>query len=212
MQAGHDFADVRIPADRPDLNGVISLAGLSATTLHDLARAEGFAGRVMLEGDTCTWHRDVNWHGAPDTPDVGAIRFDEDGHMVESGVLAEYTELWEQRAISTSRAIRIAGGGYRGVCVVSGDTGVMGIGRQNKPATKPLLEALASGRVPKDIELLFDGAHALCRIAGSQAVAVLATNPLAEGAAVLTLGDQSVIWHRTGFDGRRSDIALQIEP
>ena len=208
MQAGFDFADVRIPLERPELKGATCLADLSPATLAALARAEGFAGRVTLGGDTCTWHREINWHGVPHDLDIGAISFDDKERMVEVGVLAEYTELWEQRATCKPRAFRFSNGTYSSVLIVAGHVGVLGIGRASKPATRPLIDALEGGRLPTGTDQLFDGLHALCRIDNGRAAAILATNPLVEGRTVLTLRDETAIWHKVGFDGGRSDIRL----
>ena len=51
MQAGLDYADVRIPLERPDTRSAACLADLPAAVLRDLARAEGFSGHVTLEAD-----------------------------------------------------------------------------------------------------------------------------------------------------------------
>ncbi len=211
MQAGLDYADVRIPLDRPALGGARSLAELGAASLYKLAEAEGFAGHVTLDGDTCTWHREVNWHGTPDAPDVGAISFDAKGRMIETGVLAEYTELWEQHAQAETTVQRFGDGTYSGLLVQSGELGVVGLGQTTKPATGLIVAALQSGTVSDEVDQLFDGLHALCHIAGRTVTATLATNPLLEGTPILTLGTATVTWHRTGFDGAQTDVTLQTE-
>lgn len=211
MQAGRLYADVRIPLDRPDVGASTCLAELPAATLSKLAQAEGFAGHVTLEGSRCTWHRDINWHGAPDAADVGEIRFDAQGRMIETGVLAEYSELWVQAAETDTSAIRFSNRDYSGFLVVAGDLGVLGIGQTSKPATTPILSALENGRIPEDTDTLFDGLHALCRLEPTQVIATLATNPLAEGQLVVSLSDDAVIWHKTDFDSTRWDVEMQTE-
>lgn len=211
MQAGLDYADMRIPLDRPDLGTAHCLADLKASSLHALAQAEGFAGHVTLDGDTCTWHREVNWHGTPDAPDVGAISFDAQGRMIEAGVLAEYTELWEQHATGATTARRFGDGTYSGLLVTAGDVGVLGIGRQAKPTSKPILDALKTGHTPDDAHLLFDGIYALCQISAGAVTATLATNPFVEGTTILTCDADTATWHQTGFDGMKTEHRLQIE-
>lgn len=215
MQAGDVFADVRVPLDRPDLSGAECLADLSAEALLALAQAEGFAGHVTLAGDQCTWHREINWHGPPQAPDVGAISFDAQGRMIEAGVLAEYTELWVQTAEVLLKAMRFSGHGYTGVLVLYGDQGVFGIDQGGKAAFQPEVEALQAGTVPKGIARLFDGLFALCHIEGGQdsgrAVATLATHPFAEGRPVLSLHKDHVRWHRIGFDGAGTELDLRID-
>ncbi|MGR3515232.1 MAG: hypothetical protein ACU0GG_20910 [Paracoccaceae bacterium] len=211
MQAGRDYADVRIPLVRPEVTGAPCLSDLSADALCSLARAEGFAGHVTLEGDTCTWHREINWHGEPEGLDVGAISFDATGDMIEDGVLADYTELWTQKAKAQTSAIRFSNGHYAGVLVTDGTVGVVGIGPPEKPATAPVLKALEAGQVPENAGSLFDGVHALCRLSTGQAVATLATNPLIEGQPVLTFQETSVVWHKQDFHGMQSQIELAME-
>ena len=211
MQAGLDFADIRVPLDRPELGAARCLAELDASALLALAQAEGFAGHVALDGANCTWHREINWHGTPEAPDIGAISFDTQGRMIEAGVLAEYTELWEQHAKAATAALRFGDGAYSGLLVTSGDVGVLGIGRKAKPASKPILDALEAGDVPEDAQLLFDGIHALCTINADAVIATLATTPFVEGTVILTLDDTAVTWHQTGFDGAQTERCLQFE-
>ncbi len=210
MQAGLIYADVRIPSGRPDLNGAKCIADLPALKLSQLAEAEGFAGHTTLKDVTCTWHRAVNWHGEPSGQDIGEICFDEAGRLVEKGVLAEYTELWVQSAKSSTRAIRFSQNGLLGVLVLAGEIGVLGIGPTAKPATDPVLQALKGGTIPDQIETLFDGIHAVCRLNESgQLTATLATNPFAEGQPILSILGDEVIWHKIGFDGTQTDICMQ---
>ena len=211
MQAGRDFADVRIPLERPDLGKARCLQDLDSTALRALAQAEGFAGHVTLEESTCTWHREVNWHGTPDAADIGAISFDAQGRMIEAGVLADYTELWEQRATGATKTLRFGNDTYSGLLIMSDEVGVVGIGRDTKPASKPILDALTEGRLPEDAHLLFDGIHALCQISGGTVMATLATDPFLEGKPILTLNSDTMTWHSVGFDGERVDMTFQIE-
>lgn len=209
MQAGLDYADVRIPVERPDLSEATCLADLTCSDLALLAHAEGFAGYVTLEGDHCTWHREINWHGPPEMPDVGAISFDDQGRLIEAGVHAAYTELWEQQATAPSTALRVEGGGYQGLLLRCGDACVLGIGQPDSAATSLLRAALEAGQLPKGIERLFDGLHAVGTWANGQMIAQLATNPFAQGQPVVTQSGHGLIWHRIGFGGTRSDIQMQ---
>lgn len=211
MQAGADFADVRIPLERPDTHDARCLADLEASALLALAQSEGFAGHVTLSGNQCTWHREINWHGTTDTLDVGAISFDENGKMIEAGVLAEYTELWEQRAEEKTGSIRFGDDVYSGVLVFADGFGVVGIGRRTKPATHGTLNSLEAGVVSDETRGLFDGLHATCTISEETATAILATDPFTEGNAILTICKDSVHWHQRGFDGNCATRDLQIE-
>lgn len=211
MQAGRDYADVRIPAERPDLQDCLSLADLPAQDLGLLLQAEGFAGQTALDGDACTWVREINWHGEPDAADIGRISFDADGRMIEEGVLASYTELWGQTATSATRSMRVSGEGYAGVVVLAGPDCVLGIGRHGADATGPLIADVQAGQVPGGIAELFGRVHALCRVENDSIIAELATQPLAEGRPIVTLAEGTVIWHRVDFWGRWSEVVLQVE-
>lgn len=210
MQAGNIFADVRIPQTRPDIEDMACMADLAPQDLLTLAQAEGFAGTTTLDQDRCTWLRDINWHGTPDEPDIGAISFDASGRMIEAGVHADYTELWTQNAKSATTALRFENAAYTGVFVFADNVGVLGIGQRAKATTKPALNALRSGTIPDSAPTVFDGLHALCHIDGNKVTAVLATNPFAEKQRILSLGETDITWHKTGFDGMQADIRLQI--
>ncbi|MCV6595135.1 MAG: hypothetical protein OIF48_19475 [Silicimonas sp.] len=211
MQAGWDYADLRLPKERPDLSDAACLADLSSEALARLTEAEGFAGRIALEGRICTWAREINFHGVPEAPDVGEIRFDAAGRMIETGVHADYAELWEQQGSGPVQAMRFAGGGYAGVLVICGARAVLGIGVPGALSSAPLRAALAAGRKPEGLARLFDGLHALGRWDGETLTAELATQPFAEGRAVLTWADNRLTWHRIAFDGRQDDVVLELE-
>lgn len=210
MQAGETYADVRIPLERPDQGAATCPADLPAAALYALAQAEGFAGHVTLDGDACTWHRSVNWHGTPEGADVGRIDFDADGRMIETGVLADYTELWEQTAKTATRAIRFASEDYAGVLVSEDGIGVLGIGRTSTPTTAPLVRELQHVAIPHGVDALFDGLHALCAIRDGQAIAMLATNPFVERQQCLSLKDDAVIWHKSDFGGTRTEVEMRL--
>lgn len=212
MQVGSVYADVRIPADRPDLSGYRALSEVPVALLLQLAQAEGFAGSVELDGPCCTWHRDINWHGTPETVDVGAISFNADGHMIEQGVHADYQELWEQRASQAAgRAYRASGQGYQAFLAERGERFVLGIGRPEKPSTSPALEALKGGNVEAGIVHVFDGVHAVGQIVDGEAIAELATQPFAEGRPLVTIEGDRLTWHRSGFDGETEEIGMHLK-
>ncbi len=210
MQAGSLYADVRIPLERPSLTAKSCLADLDARELLGFARAEGFAGHITLQGSQCTWHREVNWHGTPDTLDVGDISFDAEGRMIEAGVLADYTELWEQIKEEDTKAFRINGEGYAGYLVRDAKHFVLGIGKPNKPSSSDTLRMLEQGQIPPDISGFCDGLHAVGRVDGSDLVAELATNPFCEGTKVAILGSDHVSWHCVQFDGTKQNLVLGI--
>ncbi|MEM1149126.1 MAG: hypothetical protein AAGI03_01005 [Pseudomonadota bacterium] len=210
-QVGSLYADVRIPSDRPALGSATSLAAMPSVALVEFCKAEGFAGTTSLSGDSCTWHREVNFHGAPDGEDVGQISFDENGDMIEAGVLSDYTELWAHSSAPHSTAFRLAGAGFEGILATVGETFVLAIDRPGRAATKPLIEALCSGGL-SGIETLFDGIYAMGVWDGANATAKIATQPFSEGTSILAMKGNHAMWHRIDFAGERSSIPLAVEP
>lgn len=209
MQCGLTYADVRIPAKRPSLAGFAALAEMPAPALQQLCRAEGFAGTVTLDGDHCTWERAINWHGKPKDTDIGHIAFDAQGRMIETGVEADYTELWDHRRAPDMLAVQLTGDGYVGNLVVVGDRFLLGIDTPNRPATGPVLVALAKGEVPADTALLFDRIYATGLWRDGVAVAERATQPFMEGMSILSLGPEAARWTQIDFRGHRSEITLK---
>ncbi len=212
MQCGSLYADVRIPSDRPDIRGARALDELSPASLAKLMEAEGFAGEIIVEDGVCTWGREINWHGAPEVVDAGALEFTEDGALVETGVHADYKELWHQMYDMPDEGQRLLGeNGEVAYLVTVGVRFVFGIGRPDVAATAPIAEALARGERPEGLEGLFGRLHALGHWERNIGVADLSTNPLVEGSAILTRRDSAVTWHSVGFHGDRRDVALSAD-
>lgn len=205
MQSGEIYADVRVPLERPNIASKAALSELSADELLLLARAEGFAGSVSLEGKKCTWHRDINWHGQPEGNDIGAISFDAEGRMIEAGVEADYTELWETAGTNQTDAMTFGDDAITGYLVTVGEAFVLGIGQRGAPATGPIIQALQAGEVPPDVGELFANAHAFGVWEGTQAIAQRATNPFYEGHIILSKNADSVTWHSISFNGTKKD-------
>jgi hypothetical protein len=91
LQTGSLYADLRIPTDR---GGRSSPARLANAGLRALARQQGFAGALAVDGDTLTWQRWLDYQ-PPGAPDVGRVRC-EGELLVEHGVHAEYREEWQR--------------------------------------------------------------------------------------------------------------------
>lgn len=209
MQAGAVYADVRIPATRPDLTGATALADLPADSLAMLFRAEGFAGETDVADGICTWHRAINWHGAPDSVDAGRLAFTAEGALMEYGVHADYTERWQRRDTGPATG-HVLGDGAGGLAylVSSGAGFVFGAGQAGLPPSAGLGAALAAGEVPPGLAAQFERVHAFGHWDGDTAIATLATNPFAEDQPLLTRRPDGVIWHRLGVTGTRRDIPL----
>lgn len=207
LQAGSLYADIRVPAGRPKTGGARCLADLDPSALRKLMRAEGFAGTITLDGDICTWHRRINWHGRPEGVDAGRMRF-EDGALIEDGVHAHYRELWRQIEGPPLSASRIAGGGLEGVLVSSGAEFLVALGRPGEAPSAPMVEALERGERPPKIATHFGSLYALGTWDGAEGVAAIATDPFTEGQPVLGRKRDELIWRRLGFDGDRQEVPL----
>jgi hypothetical protein len=95
LQTPRWHADLRIPTGRPDYSGVSSLAECSDTQLAWLATQQGFCGITQVDGDRCTWHRQMDFQPANGSRDVGRMMFDGE-RVIETGVEADYREIWER--------------------------------------------------------------------------------------------------------------------
>lgn len=208
MQCGSVYADVRIPADRPDIRGARALDELSPQTLSKLMEAEGFAGEITVEDGICTWAREINWHGVPEAIDAGALEFDLRGGLREVGVHADYSELWHQMLDMPDEGVRLtSAAGDVAFLVTVGVRFAFGIGRPDAAATASLRQALASGEMPDELGAHFGRLHALGHWERDTGVADLATNPLAEGQPILTRA-RGFVYHGVDFHGHRNDVTL----
>lgn len=200
MQVGPVYADVRIPIERPSLDGAACIAELSGQAIQALTNAEGFAGTVRVENCVCTWARHINWHGETRDIDAGRLSWDETGDLIETGVHAHYTELWTRPSDSTHSGLKLAGDGLTGFLVSVGEAFVFGLGQPDAPAF-----ALGGAVAP-----LFDGVHLFGRWEGDTGIATLSTNPFQEGNACLTRAEQGVIYSHVDFRGNVRVINLGV--
>jgi len=95
LQTPHWHADLRIPAGRPDFSGVSCLAECNESQLAWLARQQGFCGVTQVDGDRCTWHRQMDFQPANGSRDIGRMVFDGE-RVTETGIEADYLEIWER--------------------------------------------------------------------------------------------------------------------
>lgn len=95
LQTPHWHADLRLPAGRPDFSGVTRLAECDDAQLAWLAHQQGFCGVTQVEGNRCTWHRQMDFQPANGSRDIGRMAFDGE-RVTETGIEADYLELWER--------------------------------------------------------------------------------------------------------------------
>ncbi len=82
------YADLRIPADlAPNAVAHAPQSDGARTQLwRRLALQEGFSGAIELRGDTCEWHRELDFQPAGGPADVGTLRAGAgEGEMLEDG-------------------------------------------------------------------------------------------------------------------------------
>lgn len=89
-------ADLRLPVFRPSGADVARFADCSSTDIRRLAQQQGFSGITQVEGDVCTWLRDVDFQPEAKTSDMGRMVFLEGGVLEEYGVEVDYHETWQR--------------------------------------------------------------------------------------------------------------------
>jgi len=96
------YADIRVPRDR--------------------RAPQGFAGRLTVTGQVCSWHRPIDLQPPPHPPDVGAM-FRRGRRMIECGIHANYLEDWRLVDDGGGRFLAMARGGAKmtEVLVVAGN-------------------------------------------------------------------------------------------
>jgi len=206
-QSGCLFADIRIPAVRPDCGHADCLQDLSDDALRHLIQAEGFAGTTTLDVAQCTWNREINWQGPTSSVGAGTLRFenvdpqalpaddsDESLHMgatlIETGVHADYHEEWAWEGNEFKQAMRISVGPQISVLLYGDDRFLYGIGKSVDNSavtisTEDLLEQLVNGYRTEELVDLFSSEYCIGHWRAGLGLASLCTNPLREGQIVL---------------------------
>ena len=211
LQAGALYADIRVPLDRPDLAGAACLEDLPAVCLLALMRAEGFAGTIDVAGGVCTWTREINWHGTPDTVDAGRMRFDTDCALIEDGVHADYRELWRHIPGPPLTATRVVAGDLAGILVQSDTLFLLAMGDPAALPTTQIRDALAHGDRPEGLARHFATGYALGHWDGATGIADLSTNPFDEGIPVLEKTQAGLILLGHAVGGPRAAERLRLD-
>ena len=91
------FADLRIPVPQP-AEDCSSLQDCTGEQLLQLAQQQGFAGVTTVSGDTCTWHRELDFQPQCGPPDVGKMSFASHDLLTENDPSGEnqYHEDWQR--------------------------------------------------------------------------------------------------------------------
>jgi hypothetical protein len=96
LQTPSWHADLRIPIDRPALEGRAGFGALGEEDMLALARQQGFAGITEVEGDLCQWHRRFDYQPPSGFNDIGRMQFETPDRLLEYGVEQDYFEVWER--------------------------------------------------------------------------------------------------------------------
>ncbi len=123
LQAARWHGDIRIPAGRPDFNGVHSLKDCSETQLAWLTTQQGFAGVTTFDAATrkTQWLRQIDFQPPALFPDAGYANF-EDEVLVETGIHADYIEHWHHVPDSSAgcAVFRCLDNGVKSLILVAG--------------------------------------------------------------------------------------------
>jgi hypothetical protein len=102
LQTSQWHADLRVPA------------GLKlGSAPEQLAMQQGFCGITQVsqsgQGEVCTWHRHMDFQPPRADVDAGFMAFETPERVIETGVHAQYLEVWERLPDSTGRYIALGG-------------------------------------------------------------------------------------------------------
>lgn len=154
LQTDRFYADVRFPPARPTFSGVGSLAQLTPTQREWLATQEGFAGELELHPDGWLWRRDVNYQPPNGARDIGRLTYLDPDHrtMLEEGVDAPYTELWQRVDASPDSTLWHTPPGHptRGILAAVGGHYLLAIDHRKALAIAPSLTALLKAGAPPE--------------------------------------------------------------
>lgn len=124
LQTSRWHADLRVPA------GARPPGATEPVAPESLACQQGFCGvttvRADADGEVCEWHRHVDFQPPRSRPDAGRMVFETPDRLVETGLHADYLEVWQRVPGSTGRyvvleALPDAASDTRGWLLVAGD-------------------------------------------------------------------------------------------
>ncbi|MGA0604038.1 hypothetical protein ACO2Q3_25260 [Caulobacter sp. KR2-114] len=206
------YADIRVPIDRPGPQGE-GFGAYADAELITLARIQGFAGQLAVDGDTFFWRRDLDVQ--PASGDRDEARCSQDGEvLVEDGLHADYQEIWRREAASRSpqAAYRLEGADREGLLVIGGEHLIEFVARPGAapvgPSLAVLVEAeLAAGRRAAAEALLGTRIRYARRSEGGAWITRLSSMPWLEGRAMLPAGaEPAEITPDGGGRWRRLDV------
>lgn len=149
------FADIRVPAARPDDAGKTSLADYDDAELSRLADQAGFAGSLRVDGQICRWQRPIDYQPSRPTPDEGAM-FREGDRLSETGLHANYCEDYNLIDDGGGRFLALECPEHRRLLVVVGNHFLFARGRALDLPKGATLADLVAQADPADKRTLLD--------------------------------------------------------
>ncbi|MEO1178734.1 MAG: hypothetical protein AAFV87_16665 [Pseudomonadota bacterium] len=140
------------------------------------------------------------------------MSFDQDGHLIEDGVHAEYQELWRRVASPLPTAMRVRAGPLSGVVIWSDTVFLLALGEPDAPSTSGILSALERGEQPEALSAHPWSGYTMGHWDGDIGIARLSTNPFCEGHPVLSRAEAGTfIAQYQDFEGRWQSMTLQAD-
>ena len=166
LQGPSLYADLRVPAGRPDRANTRCLRDLDMAMLRFMAMQEGFFGPFAVADGTGEWQRVFDIRPDNGLGDRGALAFEGDV-LVERGIDAPYVEHWVRAHGGEGMALMLASdAGTPGCLVAVGDSFIYARGRENALTAGTILaqlvEAAASLQAAQDLfdcEISFGRRH-----------------------------------------------------
>jgi hypothetical protein len=161
LQAQTLFVDLRQGADLPDFLQLRCLNDLSFADLVQLARQQGFAGRLGFDGDYFEWLRLIDFQPSSPLADAGRLWW-EDEILVEAGRDVAYVEHWMRDPTVVTRPLaalrlRDVAAGVAGLVVQVGTVFMFARDRQvSLPAGTSLGECIAGATSLDEARAMLD--------------------------------------------------------
>ncbi len=110
-QSSNLFVDIRIPIDRPLRPGCLGFKDFTLEELTQLSEQCAFAGHVLVEDETCTWTRFIDYQPNTGRPDTGRLRLEgnilhEEG-SADSIIGMDYHEIYRRDVGGEERRIAL---------------------------------------------------------------------------------------------------------
>jgi hypothetical protein len=207
------YIDLRRPADRPDFTIMPRLDDLDWKAVTWLARQEGFAGRLLFDGEYFEWERIIDYQPKSVAPDVGRLRFENDV-LIEQGRDIPYVEHWHRqngaRAPIAAVRLRQSGQDSEGFIVRLGQTFMYA--RERTLAAQSgfsLGECITQARSLEDARALIDCEISIGSIEPSGWIIARSTLPFREGQQLAITTPLNRDWIRTTDIAANGDASVR---